>query len=435
MARSHGRPLQGRRNRPLTQEIVLVAEVDLERLPARAHGWKDGPLPLARQEGGEADRTWRETYFDGRVSAALYETEVRWYKRLSSPESILVTAGGLEVTAVELLRLAEVSRPSPDAFLIIHGRPEGDVDLPALLEGLSRISPESQLPALIEELLDRMGRLHKASKRMWTLALHVPAEELQRRDWPDDYGDWQARDQWLWEVASATTIATYPPAPEARDELVEAESVRLSADWTALVLRDGVAFVGNSPARFLAETAPVLIRTIYLDALLLGKVQSRWLARIAGDIAELGDPGSNPERLEQIERRLNYFRNVFWWQHLTPHGPANVLLRRYQGQHALPELASQIVSELADYSRQAGTAAAARSNALLAALTLVGFPAATALGILQVLGADRWVDIGIAMGAALIVTLLLFALPSARVSVNGILASPEDSSGSRRDPE
>jgi len=304
-------------------------------------------------------------------------------------------------------------------------------------EGLSRISKEPQLRTSFEEtLLGGLGlRLHSASKRMWTLALHVPAEELPRRDWPDDYLDWPARDQWLWEVASATTIATYPPVPEARDELVEVESVRLSADWTALVLRDGVAFVGNSPAKFLAVTAPVLIRTIYLDALLLGKVQSEWLARIAGDIAELGDPGSKPERLEEIERRLNYFRNVFWWQHLTPHGHANLLLRRYQSQHALPELASQIVSELADYSRQARTAAAARSNALLAALTLVGLPVATALGILQALGADRWVDIGIAMGAALVVTLLLFALPSARISVNGILASRDDSFGSPRDAE
>jgi len=96
-------------------------------------------------------------------------------------------------------------------------------------EGLSRISKEPQLRTSFEEtLLGGLGlRLHSASKRMWTLALHVPAEELPRRDWPDDYLDWPARDQWLWEVASATTIATYPPVPEARDELVEVESVRL----------------------------------------------------------------------------------------------------------------------------------------------------------------------------------------------------------------
>ncbi|NED82487.1 hypothetical protein G3I76_20605, partial [Streptomyces sp. SID11233] len=83
------------------------------------------------------------------------------------------------------------------------------------------------------------------TRRAWTLC-HLTGTT---GTWPALPGlsatGWETRDQWLWRLASATPPRDFPPDPE--DRTLFAGRVRFSADWQALVLRDGAAFLGTSP--------------------------------------------------------------------------------------------------------------------------------------------------------------------------------------------
>jgi hypothetical protein len=220
--------------------------------------------------------------------------------------------------------------------------------------------------------------------------LLTPSGELSQA-LPGEYDGWSAREQWLWLAASATPFERYPPDPALREELAQS-TLRMSRDWEALVLRDGVGFLGRREDRGegdpFFDDAELYFRSIYLDALVLGIAQKATLRSIADGVADLDDPRRMPVELRELERQVARFRNVYWWTHLSPHGPANELTRLYSRQHRLDALATQVFEEIGEHSQQVQTDAAERTNALLSFLTIVGVPLGIVAALLQVLAID-----------------------------------------------
>ena len=178
---------------------------------------------------------------------------------------------------------------------------------------------------------------------------------------------------WAFNLASAVPPGSLSPSER---QFADHERHRLSwsSDWSALVLRDGAAFVGHASVDpgFLEVSAPTYARTVYTDALLLGLLQQLGLRDLTDRLAHLEDPARHPRAVERLDAEFSRFRNALWWQHLTHHGPGNELLLEYQRQHRLQDLMEQTRSELEDYSRQAGLRSARVLNLVVTCFAGIG---------------------------------------------------------------
>ncbi|MGH3789499.1 MAG: hypothetical protein ACRDQ9_01635 [Pseudonocardiaceae bacterium] len=85
-----------------------------------------------------------------------------------------------------------------------------------------------------------------------------------------------------------STSIDYPPEPGNFAKLLR-EAVVLSADWKALVLRDGASFVGQRADHGSSDLffgfAALYAGTIYLDCILLGMAQRMQIEEMAATIA------------------------------------------------------------------------------------------------------------------------------------------------------
>lgn len=405
--------MEGQRgNRPAAafarRRAILVVPVKFDA--AELSNWATGPEPFSG-DGVVADAESRAGYFDERIRRALYgvETPCRWH--LSTAPAQVRGLEGLEIEAVELTQ-ARVPREDVNGLLAVHGTLPAPDPLGALAS-LAHLPPLAGPEARdgFESLGDGAVRIDPRTKRVTTLSFFTPAAELQPV-LPAGYEDWSAEEQWLWLLASATPFEDYPPDPGLRKEIASS-TLRLSRDWSALVLRDGTAFLGRRPDRGADDpffgSAELYFRSIYLDALLLGMIQRAALVSIADDVAALGDPIRRPGAVHALERRLTEFRNVYWWSHLSGHGSVNDLTAAYGRQHRLPELSRQVVEEVGYYASQVQTAAADRASALLGLLTLVGLPLGAVIGVFQILSIDSAPALAAAVLAAILASVLVVA--------------------------
>ncbi len=376
-------------------------------------GWTPGPAPFANARV-RADEDQRAGYFDQRIRRALYSADgrpQRWH-RFDGPGIGKWGDRGVEVNAVEVGRL-RFTGTVPRALLIVHGTLPPDAPIEAL-HGLSRLSGETGNDA--RELYALLGagfaRVEEKTKRATTAALLTPAGELPAA-LPSDYEGWSPQEQWLWLTASATPFERYPPDPALREELARS-TLRISRDWEALVLRDGIGFIGRRPDRGegdpFFEDAEVYFHSIYLDALAMGIAQKVALRSIADEVAGFDDPRTMPAELRELERQVARFRNVYWWTHISPHGTANELTQLYSRQHRLEPLAGQVFEEIALHSQQVQTDVAERTNALLSLLTIVGVPLGIVAALLQVLGIDSPTVVTIVVAVSIVVLSAVFWL-------------------------
>ncbi|WP_160310878.1 hypothetical protein [Streptomyces sp. 150FB] len=287
------------------------------------------------------------------------------------------------VFAVELLRVPS-EFGSGAAIAVLHLR--FGADPLAELAGLTDLSPSEHGRSnrnRIEALLPDGVRVADRTRRCWTLA-HLTRTD---GDWPEvmpiEYAGWGARDQWLWLLASATPVSRFPPDPEGH-EVAFRGRVRFSADWQALVLRDGAAFLGTTadPEDDTAfhQIARTHVHSVYLDAFLLGRLQVRALNDLAERVAAVRTNRLNPPALASLERRLIDIRGVLGTDHVTVRGMGNELLAAYRDQHRLPDLRTRLVEDLADCTRFVEASTARAVNAALGILTVLGVPFALAYG-------------------------------------------------------
>ncbi len=385
-------------------------------------GWSAGPLDITGVGGRPADRESRATYFHQRVARALYEG--RYHRECTEKDPPIPGGVGFVPSHLELL----VYRTGhPNAYLVVHGTltAEGADIVTDLWTLAQQRLEDSPVDEWCDALLSGYG--HHAAQAMFatTVAFVTPDEGpldgvLARAD----RSLWTPTDQWLWLIASRLEEDRYAPT-EADHVAARASTIQLSMDWSALVRRGGVGFLGlradagDSDRPFVG--AERFVRTLYLDVILLGLVQRQFLLAFADALSMLGDPVENPDALRRLEAQFRRFRNVWWWEQVTSQDYGNRLLQIFAERNGLPSLFRQIVEELGEYSRQVQTAAAERTNALVAMATIPVLPFAVAIGLVQTLHIQRLAYVLLALGLAAALCAAIIAAPAGRRSIEPLL--------------
>lgn len=388
------------------QELTVVVPVRLLRTP----DWAEGPFPF-ELGSRRTNAATRSTYFAPASARVLYGAPGRprrWHRPLS------IAHDGLHLIGVELLRTATARNPE-HALAILHfsvGRP-----LLPVLRAVAGRGPAAEAtpltgpfaPAdLLADIAEvRDGTEPFAIARPYTIAFMTPKAAHAPVLRSGLEGELPATaDRWLWQLASRAKPADFPLAPETAAEQLGC-TVRISADWSALVLRQGAAFLGHradgGEGDFF-EFGALHSRTVYLDAVLLGSIQRDHIDELTDELSEVFDSKRLARRVTTLERNIAVFRSTYWRQHLTAHGPANDLLLAFQNQHRLPARFNEILAEAADYSRLVQTQESQQISAALGMLTILGLPLGTALGILQVLDDKSMSHLLVALGLSVAVT-------------------------------
>ncbi|MEU0277054.1 hypothetical protein [Streptomyces sp. NPDC006195] len=370
------------------QELTVVLPVRLLRVP----NWPQGPFPF-ELGNRRTDAQTRSTYFAPASARALYGAPGRprrWHLPLD------VKQDGLHLLGMELLRAATARNPE-HALAVLHLSVERPL-LP-VLRALAGRRPNLVDDELLTGPLDPAGLLDGIAEVRdpdapfaiagpYTIAFMTPTSEQSPalRTGPEGALPGTA-DRWLWQLASRSTPEDFPLPLETAGEQLK-DVVRISADWSALVLRQGAAFLGHRPdtgAGDFFEFGALHSRTVYLDALLLGSLQRDHIDELTDELSEVFSSSRLARRVATLERNIAVFRSTYWRQHLTAHGPANDLLLAFQNQHRLPARFDEILDEAADYSRLVQTQESQQISGALGVLTILGLPLGTALSILQVL--------------------------------------------------
>lgn len=381
------------------QELTVVLPVRLLRVP----DWSEGPFPF-ELDGRRTDAGTRSTYFAPASARVLYGTpdrHVRWHRPLD------VKHDGLTLLGMELVRTATARNPD-HALGVLHFSVERPL-LPVLraLAGRRSATVGDPLTGPFDpaELLTGIAEIRShaapfAIARPYTIAFLTPGPQHSPALRAGAHERLPATaDQWLWQLASRSTHEDFPVPPETAGEQLK-DTIRISGDWSALVLRQGAAFLGHRPDTGTGdffEFGALHSRTVYLDALLLGSLQRDHIDELTDELSDVFNSSGLARRVATLERNIALFRSTYWRQHLTAHGPANDLLLAFQHQHRLPARFSEILTEAADYSRLVQTQESQQIGAALGVLTVLGLPLGTALGILQVIGDESLTHLLIAL--------------------------------------
>ncbi len=386
--------------RGVRQQVTAVMALRLLEAP----DWAEGPFPF-RLGSGRTDVRTRSTYFTPASSRVLYGTPehpCRWHR----PGGI--EFNGLVLDGIELLRTtAEAERQN--AIGVAHFT----VDTPLLpvlraFGGRPGAGPSPLSgPLSVEALFGTTAEVRMPASPVYTVALLTPGpangDALRAR--PSALLPGSA-DTWLWQLASRSTPDDFPPAPESLPHELD-RAVRISADWSALVLRHGAAFLGHradTGSGDFFDFAAMHARSVYLDALLLGTLQREYIDELTDELSAVFSQPHLASRVGALERNIARFRSTHWRQHLTAHGPANDLLLALQGQHGLPERFAEILAEAADYGRLVQNQESQQISGALGVLTVLGLPLGTALSVLQVLGDQSVAHLLVALALSVLAT-------------------------------
>ncbi|WP_329180026.1 hypothetical protein [Streptomyces sp. NBC_01477] len=401
------------------QHIAVLLPVALAEDPP----WAAGPLPF---EVGPriADADGRRGLFTSAAARALYDR--RWHLRTSRAE------GPLRLDGMELLRTPTARSPER-ALAVLHFTVADGTPVLPLLRAVSHRRQAGPDPlggamapaALLDGVADTAAPAGPfALSRPYTVTFLTPGPALGPLALRDpDTGELPAgSDDFLRSLASRSVPDDLPLAPEALPEL-RAAVRRISADWSALVLRQGAAFLGHRPdtgAGDFYDWAEYNARTVYLDALLLGTAQRDRIDELTDDLSAVFEGPGLARRVAALEQHIALFRSTLWRQHLSAHGPANDLLVAFQAEHRLPERFEQILAEAADYARLVQTQESQQIAGALGVLTVLGLPLGTALSVLQVLGDSHPWHLALALGASLAATAAALTTRYGRLVVSSL---------------
>jgi len=400
--------------------------------PSAAPPWAAGPLPLpipssARAAGWATSESAgfeaRSAYFDAGLSGVLYGTSdapVRWWTDADA------TLGGAVVWGIEVLM---VPVPGPTrALLILH------ITLPAggvgLLEPLVRLRDDSQGTTAeeLKELLPDGWTLAPEHRRATSVSFaaegagpnpDIEEAEAGRGSPTHPLTD---RNVLLWTLASATTLESFVPSQQNFDE---GRLLDLSASWSCFVLRDGVGFVMHDQADRFASMARILTHTVYLDVMLLVRVQLLLVSHISIVLSSHGLTRGTVRDLINLERDLFDFRRRAWWTTAGEHAIANALLKAWQGTHLLPQRVDGLIADVGDAARLAQSIGAARAGSALAVISLAGVPLTVAYAGAALLPWHGWITLLIATAVAAVLSLVLATLTPLRELLGGWFGAEE----------
>lgn len=370
--------------------------------------WPQGPLPLT-VGALRADSAARSTYYPPRTVRLLYGgpgRACRWHKELK------VRAGTATVVALEAIRV-----DSRTGVLLVHLLPGDILGTVRELAGRQSGTPNG---FDVRQLAPELGI---AAAPPYTLAFTTPARRFPRLYSLWRYPRWPAFDQWLWALASRTSENDYPPDPaDIRGH--EQDRMRLSADWSGMILRDGMALAGTRPDRGADDPffghALLYARTIYADAIALALLQLQGITALEEELADIPDALGGDSAMEDLERQLTFFRHKLWWQHLTAHGIPNQILAAFHREHRMSERFGQILAEVSDYSRLAHDDQARDVSNSTVLFTVITVPAGIGLAVLQVLGHPSSGEFILVIAACLAASLLVLLTRPGRLAIRSV---------------
>jgi hypothetical protein len=430
-------------NLPPTIVIIIPVRGD----PSALLSWEAGPLPVTetiRQGSGMAEisatKERRATAFHSRVHNILYPNEdgrlERRAFRIADVTGSIKVAEGVEMLAVECLLYDD---PLEEQV----GHEQGPVSLPGFLcLHMAFVSPLSMdmVRVLSYVLRDRTGRTALATEVTdWLRSIGsdllvpdgslppytVTFATLQSLVDPDRiildntaYEGWDIVSQWTWLLSSWTPPERFAPPKSNGDIGCE---LALSSTWSARVLRDGTAFIAReqnpdgSPDRSPPNLA-LYSRTIYLDALLLGLLQARWLNDCADRIGTIATHAIRDlATIETLDIGMSKFRASMWWRAVAHGSHGDQLVTAFQEQHRLPGLLSNSALEISDLVRQARTLverktleSTRRTERIVSVLTVVGLPLPPVLTVWATLS-QTWYGFLVALGVYAFIAIMLGA--------------------------
>lgn len=364
------------------RSLILVQPIHLTSTP----NWPTGPLPL-HAGATTASASTRASYFTAPCARILYGTPTQPTRWHTFPDERPDTTSGPDKSRIPDpdgpgpsprqagpgLLGSEVLVPDPatepSAGLAIWHLTAQDNDQLELLRAAAGRTTDAKLPG-IEAVLRPFAATVKDVRPFSIAFMTQTGPHLSSPRGLSRRLGWTPAQAWLWLLASRTSPADYPPDPEHADRLLTG-IVPLSADWRALIARDGAAF----------------------------------------------DSPDMPRHLEQLETRAARFRTIYWLRDASSHGLGNDILDAYQAQHALPQRFEAVLTEIADLSRILQERQVQRTGAALGILTIVGLPFGIALEALQALAANSITDLALALTAATTTTGVLLTTRIGRLLV------------------
>lgn len=419
---------------------------------------------IARSSWFSAPRIAQLLYDDGLgVTAPAQNTPApagpsdrvrRWHRFVD-----IELAPGLRIRAVEAIVALEFASISTDfrmMEMVAHLHADANLDSAAIVTALYpllrvREKRETFLAALALELGGdiRFTRLNEHSvsederftqhgRRIYSVVLdrdlerpadtgddYTPPEQLPQRDLA-----LRAR-----ERATLNTRAARPLADGKADN-AHKDLLELSGDWSAMVLRDGAAFVIHPGGRF-AEAA-LHTSTIYTDALALARLQARIVDELAIAAGErvYSRREMSIDVVRPLESDVARFRATYCATSTSLPGRARELIGAMQKQlefqialdglgsevkgmsnlaqqHAalLAERASVRAQEAAKVAEQSAAVAERSSailNAVLGFLSIFGFPISIGVALWETLD-GTWTYLAVYLVVSVVVGLGLYA--------------------------
>jgi hypothetical protein len=332
-------------------------------------GWRVGPLPVRLPNGRQADREARATYFNARAADSLYgpldgSFSSRWHR---IDEKWPEDAGSVQ--GIELLRFPRyASAPESDSrgqgrgdqtiryLAVIHLSLPSDNMLSEVAAAV-RVDPQDSAGAarreLYVELIGNAFEIPSYVRRTLSVAMLTWKGELGLPEGAP--AQWTPTTSWLWCAASATPLQNF--CPDTDDPHLLDGVVYLSASWRALVLRDGVGFLGlkadtqADSGKFL-DWGETYVRSLYTDVVLLAALERDALDDFAYRLAQIGNRFEKSIEFRSLVNEVTEFRNIFWGERVTRHGIANDILRRLHDAHRTPQVFSRVISDLDAFRQQ-----------------------------------------------------------------------------------
>ena len=349
----------------ITRELASICFEVTGSTPETA--WSPGPIPWRLPDGKLADGKSRRTYFQARAAEALYGAEdgsavCRWHRGCDQqPEASNFTVRGLEL--VEFRKYVDpdgvvVSADVQRYLAIVHVDLHNPTHPIELLQSLVNLNPDDKLGLAMRELyLSLLGpgyNIPLSTRRAFSISMFT-FPEVQPPNLPGAPEAWSTVTSWLWASSTATPFTRY--SPDLDDPSLLDGVVYLSASWRALVVRDGIGFIGLAPdspgqeANFFSW-ADAYVRSIYSDVAVLAFLQRDALNGFADRLGAIGDRFEKSSSFKALVNNVTEFRNVFWWEDVTLHGVANQLLDRLHSAHRTPSLFARVVSDLDAFRQQ-----------------------------------------------------------------------------------
>lgn len=337
----------------------MVVVRRLRPVESLSEGWREGPLPVVqhqnattRRKGALAatDAVARRTLVAQQQADVLYggRSGHRRVHRILSPP----VGGG--VVALELLLLGSDDKRNGSGDAGIAMVAAHVVSTDALSPRIDVHSPVmwSEVSHSFPELTKGFGQVR---------AVHF--EEVASDPSSDDalLAAYRA-------VAGAFDAPAVQLLPRARQHAFSVSR----PDWSALVMRDGAAFVAHQSSE--ESFAPILrtmVHSIHLDSLMLAWLQREMLDRTAARAAQ-ADIGT-PADLVDLETRHFDFKRTFWRTSLTDKrtSPTDDVFRAFQHELLTPLDVADVEERVTDGAQLARTLQAERLEALVRTAAIV----------------------------------------------------------------